>query len=1116
MSAHLCGQLPLTLRVSVAFLRQQQRSYDEQQRGVTASLSGTPGSSPGGGRAAGSLRGGGGGGGRPTAPKTGHTHAHTRRLGSGGMESHRLSGSTEVQTQRGYMLQHRPAAAGSQDNLFGVRVQVQGFKGQPYVVLNSSGQEIHKDVSVITHQAGYNPGVVRRSVDETQRRPNSSSGFNYQGQPEILRPYDPENTNQSFSKTRHASLSAEPAKPRIPLPAEGPTDDPADLNHDLTSSSEGHCTPLSPNAVDTDSIMSVGRLISQFNSSLQRGRGPRSRLDKEACRRSRSVDSSRTSSSSSSSPSASRASSLKGSRGETPAGIYPPGSARARLLGGESARTNRVEESKRSKGQQGKETAALSKPPDERDAQVTPDLLKGQQELSADPPEEATKQILFTCLKNGTADDDPTTQRKVKLLLDNISELKSKAAESVEEEEEKASATGIKVLQEKQAALEKEVAHLKQKLGIEIKNEMTLAKAFEKARTEKKKLQEELNKSQTELRKLREKLTEIEAELQSTKQELTQMKTERERAKAEMKDLQQQLSEMHDELDRAKKTDVINTEKEVLLQDLCQLRVDFQEMLQVKEEQEEVLHHREMELSALKGALKEEVETHDKYIAALKEEYELELEKLLVDLQQAKQSNAYLGQEVALVEEEKGAAKVQLKELIQERDNLKGKVRELSNKVEQLNQAVQEFKTTERMMEQRTKQLEREKNQVEEMLEDVRRSEEELCQSNQSLLSRLEDVQSKLTKLNHEHKDLKEKLKEERKQVEELWKIKAELEDERRMQDRAMEQLQRKMNTIMEECEASTDVLQHQVDEARERSQRELTELRRQLQEKGAELEKSRQAAKKLQEELLPLEEDLRRCHREQQEAQLRGRQLEQRVEELEQKNAAALEDRERQAKLMEDRTRRLEEDLNDERSGSDRLMERLDKTKEQMDQMRNELLQERAARQDVECDKMSLERQNKDLKSRLSHLEGSQRTNQDSLVSKLNSRIQELEERLQGEERENNNLQQVNRKLERKVKEMKIQADEEHINLQSQMDQLTQRLKTAKRQMDEAEEEIERLEHSKKKLQREVDEQMEANEQLHGQLNALRNEMRRKKKSPPFMKLVEEDLNDTDDFGSD
>lgn len=137
-----------------------------------------------------------------------------------------------------------------------------------------------------------------------------------------------------------------------------------------------------------------------------------------------------------------------------------------------------------------------------------------------------------------------------------------------------------------------------------------------------------------------------------------------------MKDLELQLSEMHDELDQAKKSEVINTEKELLLQvrknttgnqesvfgkvspltlcmmdvyqDLAQLRADFQEMQQAKEEQEEVLHHRERELSALKGALKEEVETHDKYISALKEEYELELEKLLGDLQQAKEVKLHI------------------------------------------------------------------------------------------------------------------------------------------------------------------------------------------------------------------------------------------------------------------------------------------------------------------------------------------------------------------------------------------------------------------------------------------------------------------------------------------
>lgn len=121
------------------------------------------------------------------------------------------------------------------------------------------------------------------------------------------------------------------------------------------------------------------------------------------------------------------------------------------------------------------------------------------------------------------------------------------------------------------------------------------------------------------------------------------------------------------------------------------------------------------------------------------------------------------------VEEERGAAKVQLKELNQERDQLRGKVQEQNNKVDQLSLMIQDCKTTERLLEQRAKQLEvrkntqdydrfffecglsvcthvslvlkREKQQLEEALRDVRRNEEEMCQSNQSLLSRLEEVQ---------------------------------------------------------------------------------------------------------------------------------------------------------------------------------------------------------------------------------------------------------------------------------------------------------------------------------------------------------------------------------------
>lgn len=54
--------------------------------------------------------------------------------------------------------------------------------------------------------------------------------------------------------------------------------------------------------------------------------------------------------------------------------------------------------------------------------------------------------------------------------------------------------------------------------------------------------------------------------------------------------------------------------------------------------------------------------------------------------------------------------------------------------------------------------------------------------------------------------------------------------------------------------------------------------------------------------QLLPLEEDLQQCQREQQEAQQRCRQLERRLEELEEKNTSAAGERERHLKLLEAR----------------------------------------------------------------------------------------------------------------------------------------------------------------------------------------------------------------------
>uniref|UniRef100_A0A3B4XJA8 Cingulin like 1 n=1 Tax=Seriola lalandi dorsalis TaxID=1841481 RepID=A0A3B4XJA8_SERLL len=526
------------------------------------------------------------------------------------------------------------------------------------------------------------------------------------------------------------------------------------------------------------------------------------------------------------------------------------------------------------------------KPSTEADVQATPDLLKGQQELSQQTHEETAKQILFSYLKDSN-DTDETTKRKVNLVFEKIQTLKSRATASAQGDNKSLDlAAQTKALQEQNVELEKEMAELKRQL---------------KTAAGLKELQQELEQSTEECKRLKEKLAKTEAELQTTV-ELFQVKMEREQYQTEIRDLQDQLSEMHDELDSAKKS-AADGEKDIIIADMMQLKVEMQEVLLAKEEQEEVLRRRERELTALKGALKEEVAAHDQEVDKMKEQYEKEISRLQTSLEDAKQ------------------------------------------------------------------------------------------------LSRRE--------------------------------------------------------------------------------------------------------------------EDLRQCQRERDEAELRERMLEKKVNELEMEadtNAHTKEDKSRHIKLLEDRIAQLELNLDEERHSGDQLMDRIDRGREQVEQMRNELLQERASRQDLECDKMALERQNKDLKGRVSHLEGSQKSNKEGLVAQLEDRIQELEERLEGEE-EHANLQLVNRRLERKVKEVMMQVEEEHHSLQDQKDQLNLRLKALKRQMDEAEEEIDRLEHSKKKLQRDLDEQQEANEQLQSQLKSMRSEMR-KNTSAPLLNNLDDD--DDDDISTD
>ncbi|XP_028706808.2 cingulin-like protein 1 isoform X3 [Macaca mulatta] len=718
--------------------------------------------------------------------------------------------------------------------------------------------------------------------------------------------------------------------------------------------------------------------------------------------------------------------------------------------------------------------------PSASNTQATPDLLKGQQELTQQTNEETAKQILYNYLKEGSADNDDATKRKVNLVFEKIQTLKSRAAGSAQGNNQASNSTSeVKDLLEQKSKLTTEVAELQRQLQLGVKNQQNIKEERERMRANLEELRSQHNKKVEENSTLQQRLEESEGELRKNLEELFQVKMEREQHQTEIRDLQDQLSEMHDELDSAKRSE--DREKGALIEELLQAKQDLQDLLIAKEEQEDLLRKRERELTALKGALKEEVSSHDQEMDKLKEQYDAELQALRESVEEATKNVEVLASRSNTSEQDQAGTEMRVKLLQEENEKLQGRSEELEQRVAQLQRQIEDLKGDEAKAKETLKKYER-----------------------------------NLSWTTQEQKQLSEKLKEESEQKEQLRRLKNEMENERWHLGKTIEKLQKEMADIVEASRTSTLELQNQLDEYKEKNRRELAEMQRQLKEKTLEAEKSRLTAMKMQDEMRLMEEELRDYQRAQDEALTKRQLLEQTLKDLEYELEAKShlkDDRSRLVKQMEDKVSQLEMELEEERNNSDLLSERISRSREQMEQVRNELLQERAARQDLECDKISLERQNKDLKSRIIHLEGSYRSSKEGLVVQMEARIAELEDRLESEERDRASLQLSNRRLERKVKELVMQVDDEHLSLTDQKDQLSLRLKAMKRQVEEAEEEIDRLESSKKKLQRELEEQMDMNEHLQGQLNSMKKDLSRLKKLP---NKVLDDMDDDDDLSTD
>lgn len=128
----------------------------------------------------------------------------------------------------------------------------------------------------------------------------------------------------------------------------------------------------------------------------------------------------------------------------------------------------------------------------------------------------------------------------------------------------------------------------------------------------------------------------------------------------------------------------------------------------------------------------------------------------------------------------------------------------------------------------------------------------------------------------------------------------------------------------------------------------------------------------------------------------------------------------------LEARIATLEEELEEEQSNSEIVLDRCRKAQLNIEQLSTELATEKSNTQKYENAKALLERQNKELKAKLAEIETSQRTKVKATIAGLESKISNLEEQLENETKERLLGQKSNRKLDKKIKEMSMNIEDE------------------------------------------------------------------------------------------
>ncbi|XP_018611379.1 cingulin-like protein 1 isoform X2 [Scleropages formosus] len=473
------------------------------------------------------------------------------------------------------------------------------------------------------------------------------------------------------------------------------------------------------------------------------------------------------------------------------------------------------------------------------------------------------------------------------------------------------------------------------------------------------------------------------------------------------------------------------------------------------------------------------------------------IEELTAQLDTVQKRNQFLEAESIELDKERNQIRFEMRGLLVQIGDLQRINTQLQVEMKKTRERITELETDNGMMNERFGKQESELKEAREMMVEAHTQEYAFNFLQQSLKNKIKDHEEALEKQTQQMQALSEKLWHAERELEELKAEKQLREKKTGDLNSTVMRLEAELGEALKaasQADAERRLYQKLKDDAQAR----VEELEESLLERAQELQKTQQTVIRLQgevsEKLMDREHTLEEEIQLRERLQLRCKQAERTVEDLQmelQAMAQSKEDLAKQLKQAQERAIDLESDLEEMHDSEQRWASKHKRTLEQTEQLQLKLIQQKDLNEQLECEKAILEKQIREL--RIEVLELQNNRVQEDVVSKAENKVKELENLLRVEERNKMMLTNAIGKLERKINELTDQLEEEHKLATEQKELMTQRMRSLKRQLNEAEEEAGRKDKQYRSVQRELAEEREANGRLQRQLLDQNLQLKRK-----------------------